>query len=205
MQLLLNHSKKEQNLGHLPKKPFIFSSLCCHHLHYSTQLLKLHGLEPNLLTWQRECWAQAWVWSLCKGRCWSSCKLGLPTHLLLLPVDPSWWAGDAEPVFLPQLFTLSFMSKASTFAKAKRWADTTQLFAAGGFPLTMGLLRKSSLLALSRPGTIKPSGRISVSSRNLWLHFSAISPGFGVGRVTFPLQFHPFQKDFTFPDRQHIQ
>lgn len=128
MELLLNHSKKITEFGPPPQKAIhVFSSLCCHHLHYSTQLLKLHGLEPNLLTWQRKCWVQASVLSQCKGRCWSSCKSSLPTYHLHLPVDPSWWAGDAEPVFLPQLCTSSFMSKASTFAKAKRWADTSLL------------------------------------------------------------------------------
>lgn len=69
-------------MGHLPKKPLIFSSLCCHHLHFSTQLLELHGLEPSLLTWKGKGWAQTSLYSWCKGRCWSFCKLGLPTHHL---------------------------------------------------------------------------------------------------------------------------
>lgn len=149
MELLLNHRKKKNRIWATSPKSysnFHLSSPCCHHLHYSTQLLQFYGLEPSLWTWQRKCWAQAAVWPRCKGRCWSSCKWGLPTRNLPLPLGPSWWAGDAEPVFLPQLCTWSFMSKSSTLWQS--WEMTRYPSAAEGFPLAMGFLRKSSLLAL---------------------------------------------------------
>lgn len=70
---------------------------------------------------------------------------------------------DAEALFMPQLFTLSFTSKPPTLHQSQEMNRYQPALCYWGVRRTKGFLRKSSLLALYRLGTIEQRWRISTS------------------------------------------